>query len=208
MNVFILGTGRCGSVSMIRACRHITNYSSGHESRASLSGPERFAYPENHIEADNRLSWLLGGLDSVYGDEAVYVHLKRDREKTARSFLRRFASRRSMIHAYTEGIKMTVPETLDKDQRLAYCRDFVETVYKNVDAFLKGKSRTMELQLENIDEDFMKFWTLIGAEGDPGEALKEFSVKHNASGSPGLNLKSLVYYPILRIYRRLTIKFD
>lgn len=56
MNVFVLNSGRCGSTTFIAACRHITNYSSGHESRATLIGEERLAYPTQHIEADNRLS--------------------------------------------------------------------------------------------------------------------------------------------------------
>ena len=36
MNVFILNTGRCGSRTFARACAHITNYTSAHESRSGL----------------------------------------------------------------------------------------------------------------------------------------------------------------------------
>ncbi|MEJ1383421.1 MAG: hypothetical protein RPV21_03475, partial [Candidatus Sedimenticola sp. (ex Thyasira tokunagai)] len=67
MNIFILNTGRCGSTTFIEACRHITNYSAAHESRIQLIGDRRLAYPQNHIEADNRLSWLLGRLEHTYG---------------------------------------------------------------------------------------------------------------------------------------------
>ena len=56
MNVFVLCTGRCGSTTFACACRHIENYTAAHESRSHLAGPERFAYPEDHIEVDNRLS--------------------------------------------------------------------------------------------------------------------------------------------------------
>ena len=58
MNIFILSTGRCGSNTFIKASQHIMNYSSAHESRHGLIGDERLKYPENHIEADNRLSWF------------------------------------------------------------------------------------------------------------------------------------------------------
>ena len=85
MNVFVLSTGRCGSTTFIKACSHITNYSSAHESLSTRTGKQRLNYPENHIEADNRLSWLLGRLDNTYGDDAFYVHLNRNIEDTIAS---------------------------------------------------------------------------------------------------------------------------
>ena len=85
MNIFVLNTGRCGSTTFIKACQHIQNFTASHESRSVFTGNQRLAYPRNHIEADNRLSWFLGKLDQEYGDNAVYVHLLRDRAATARS---------------------------------------------------------------------------------------------------------------------------
>ena len=63
MNIFILNTGRCGSTTFIKACEHIKNYTCAHESLLTEIGAQRFNYPQDHIEADNRLSWLLGRLD-------------------------------------------------------------------------------------------------------------------------------------------------
>ena len=68
MNVFILCTGRCGSMSISRACKELDNYTSGHETRITKLGDERINFPENHIEADNRLAWFLGRLDEKYGN--------------------------------------------------------------------------------------------------------------------------------------------
>ena len=62
MNVFVLCTGRCGSVTLYKICKHIQNFTSGHESRKKLD----FKYQENHIEIDNRLSWFLGRLDDKF----------------------------------------------------------------------------------------------------------------------------------------------
>ena len=84
MNIFILNTGRCGSTTFIRACQHISNFTATHESRSGLIGEERLNYPDNHIEADNRLSWFLGRLDRKYGDNAFYLHMSRDRSQTAK----------------------------------------------------------------------------------------------------------------------------
>ena len=86
MNIFVLSTGRCGSMTLDKFCKHITNYTSAHESRNNLD----FKYPPNHIEIDNRLSWFLGRLDKIYGDDAFYVHLKRDDLKVAKSYQNRF----------------------------------------------------------------------------------------------------------------------
>ena len=111
MNVFVLCTGRCGSMTFKRACAHMTNYAVAHESHRHRHNPElgpaqRIAnYPENHIEIDNRLSWMLGLLDKEYGDHAFYVHLIRNREETARSFLNRWHSRDgNIIFSYSWGI--------------------------------------------------------------------------------------------------------
>jgi hypothetical protein len=84
MNIFILSTGRCGSTTFIEACKHISNYSSAYESRIGCLGPDRLAYPDNHIEADNRISWFLGRLDKVFGRDACYIHLMRDVTETAK----------------------------------------------------------------------------------------------------------------------------
>ena len=90
MQIFVLGTGRCGSFSFIEACKYITNFTCGHETRSQKLGSARFDYPKNHIEADNRLSWHLGELEQKFPDQVFYVHLKRDRDKTAKSFSKRF----------------------------------------------------------------------------------------------------------------------
>src|SRR5438132_14275765 len=112
MNVFVLCTGRCGSQTFIKACSHLSNYSSAHESRMPLLGPERLRYPINHIEADNRLSWLLGRLDKAYADEAFYVHLIRDEEAVAASFVRRYDS--GIMQAYRDpGILMGLSKHAD-----------------------------------------------------------------------------------------------
>jgi hypothetical protein len=74
MGVFVLCTGRSGSLTYIRACSHITNYTAGHETGSRKLGDDRFSYPDNHIEADNRLSWFPGTLEELYGNNAFQVN--------------------------------------------------------------------------------------------------------------------------------------
>src|SRR5262249_21831625 len=149
-----------------------SNYSSAHESRMALLGPERMHYPVNHIEADNRLSWLLGRLDQVYGDEAFYVHLKRDVQAVAASYARRDGT--GIMQAYRDpGIVMGLPKYTDPTTVAA---DYCNTVNSNIELFLKDKSRQMVFHLETAQQDFPVFCDLIGAEGDLAGALNEFSI--------------------------------
>jgi len=176
MNIFILNAGRCGSTTWIQACRHITNYTAGHESRAHLFGPERLAYPPRHIEADNRLSWFLGRLDRIYGKEAFYVHLRRERNAAARSFARRRDF--GILRAYHEGILLGADPRADA---LALAHDYLETVDANIELFLRDKPKVMTAELERLDEDFQRFWHAIGAEGDLEAARAVLKIRHNRS---------------------------
>lgn len=187
MRVFILCTGRCGSTTFIRACKHIRNFTAGHESRVRLFGKERFAYPENHIEADNRLSWHLGQLNKQFGNEPLYIHLKRDREKVAKSYLKRFYVRGGIIDSFCEGIVMMPGELLSEEQRLQACYDYVDTVTSNVNHFLSDKENVLDIDLENIRTGFVEFWERVGADGDLDKALEELEKKHNASAKRKLN---------------------
>jgi len=153
MNIFILSTGRCGSTTFVKACQHITNYTAAHESRGGYLGDERFAYSENHIESDNRLSWVLGRLDRAYGDRAIYVHLRRDDEKTAASFANRY--NRGILRAYRTKILMALPESA---QPLDVCLDYCDTVNSNIALFLRDKTRKMDFRMEKGREDFKRFW--------------------------------------------------
>jgi hypothetical protein len=181
MNVFILNSGRCGSTTWIRACAHIDNFSAGHETRSHLSGDARLDYPDQHIEADNRLSWLLGRLDRHYGDRALYVHLQRDPEAVIRSFARRRDF--GILRAYHEGILLGSDPALPA---VELATDYLETVQANIALFLRDKPHSLQVRLEHWQQDFPCFWQAIGASGDLDAALQEFCVQHNSSASNGL----------------------
>ena len=176
LNIFVLSTGRCGSTTFAKACAHIVNYSSAHESLARRLGADRLAYPDNHIESDNRLSWLLGRLDRAYGDAAFYVHLKRDDEQTVESFVKRYSE--GIVAAYRSAILMG-PEFDDDPRKVSL--DYVRTVNANIEFFLKDKTNKMNFRLENAETDFADFWKRIGAAGDYESALAEFRTSHNAT---------------------------
>lgn len=175
MNVFVLCTGRCGSLTFAKACSHLKNYSVGHETNCRLIGRSRVEFPGNHIEVDNRLSWLLGRLDDHYGDNAFYVHLVRNRDQTAKSFNKRWHMKNGIIRGYSHCV-------LRIDSRaIEVCEDYYDTVNANIRHFLKSKRLTMILHLEKIQEQFPIFIAAIKAEGDLKAALGEWQTRHNES---------------------------
>jgi hypothetical protein len=181
-NIFVLCTGRCGSLTFTRACTHLDNYTSGHETRSRLFGPERLDYPDRHIEVDNRLSWYLGRLAERYDGTGVkYVHLLRDPEEVAQSHLARWDSpfRASSIRAFGHGIIMGVRDWTE-EERLEVSRDYVATVTANIKEFLRGRD-AMTVHLATAKSDFPSFLDWIGAEGDLDAAIGEWEIRHNES---------------------------
>ena len=179
MNVFILTTGRSGSLTFAEACRHISNYTSSHESRVGLVGDERLAYPDQHIEADPRLAWFIGRLETAFGDDAYYVHLRRDEEATAASWVKRW--NKPGMRSYRKGILWDVDPDID---RMTMARDYTRTINSNIELFLRDKSRTLQVHIEDAAATFPEFWQGIGAEGDLDAALRELTEVHHEGRAP------------------------
>ena len=200
MNVFVLCTGRCGSTTFIKACSHMRNYTAAHESRSGFIGDLHFQYPDNHIEADNRLSWFLGRLEQVFGDGAFYVHLTRDKAHTAASLAKLYYPRRGIMRAYAKSILQNCSRATDP---VEICIDYCDTVNANIETFLKDKSQTMKFSLEHAKEDWHRFWQLIGAEGDFSAALSEWDERHNVFRPRKSSLPLRLRKEIRREVRRL-----
>lgn len=156
----------------------MTNFTAGHETRWGKIGEDRLAYPPNHIEVDNRLSWYLGRLDKKYGDNAVYVHLTRDPDQVAASYNRRWTLYAGIIPSYARGI------ALSQLYDISVCYDYIDTVEENIELFLRDKSRVYRIDIAEPHEVFKQFWNGIGAQGDLEKALEAFEHKFNASAAP------------------------
>lgn len=194
-HVFVLTTGRTGSVTFSSACEQMTNFTSAHESLADEVGQARFAYPPNHIEIDNRLSWHLGGLAKRFPD-AHFVHLRRNPEAVAKSYRQRWQEPRTLLGILRHQSRLLKPwrslpavfgngiiqryERWSEEQKLAVCEFMVETVNDNITEFLRGRPH-MTVNLEEIEGDFVNFWNWCGAEGDLDAALKVWHAPQNES---------------------------
>lgn len=178
-NVFVLCTGRCGSTTFTRACEHATNYTARHEWRTHLLGADRFNYPPNHIEVDNRLAWWTGKLDHYYADEPYYVHLLRDRAGAGASYAGR--KNYGLMKAYREALLCNLVLRKPKTDIGLMGEDMIDTITMNIKFFLRDKTKVMTINLETIQEDFPKFWDWIGAKGDRDAAMNEWNTRHNAT---------------------------
>lgn len=175
MNVFVLCTGRCGSVTFARACEHLSNYSVGHESRTNFTAPTRLDFPDNHIEVDLRLMWYFGLLEEEHGQHAFYVHLTRDPEKVAASYLRKFQRKGAgLARAWYELMRHPVPDYMG-----ACMFDMVTILTANIRGYLRDKDH-MTIDIDSAAKAFPSFCERIGAQGDIGAACREFSVHYNA----------------------------
>lgn len=177
-HVFVLSCGRSGTLTLSRACQHIRNYTSAHESKSRKIGPGRLDYPEYHIEVDTRLAWFLGRLDQRYGSDACYVFMKRDPEAVAKSYFKRRHRSVTILPAYHQAIL----KRLDR-VTIESARDMVETVNTNIEQFLKDKPYKMVFRLEEASTDIDRLLDLIGAEVDRSMAHGEFQTKHNQNVS-------------------------
>jgi len=179
MRVFCLGTGRSGTTTFTRAFAHADNFTSGHETRAALLGDERMAYPDWHAEADNRLTWFLGPLGQRFGDDPVYVHLTRDRDAVIDSFRERHRGRISILRAFGMGI-VSRRDPYSADEWADVAATYVDTVTANVQAFISGRPRVVEMTVEDPLPGFARAWEMAGAQGDYAAAAMEWGVRHNA----------------------------
>lgn len=174
--IFVLCTGRCGSTTFIQACSHATNVTAGHETHSRLVGPQRLVYPDHHIEADNRLSFMLGRLDEIYGQAARYVHLTRNPVATARSLAKRIDRPRSLSLAWHRGI-LTQSSTQKAEQSML---DLIENISANIKLFLRDKD-WIPVRLERVQTDFPMFWGWAKLQGSLSAAMQEWKTKYNAS---------------------------
>lgn len=180
MRAFILGAGRCGTLTIAEAFRHATNYTVGHESRWYLDPNQRWAYPDQHIEVDNRLAWMVGTLHKRYPD-ATYAHLVRDAEANADSLARVLWPRpgRNSRGKLMSGIQGILGRSARGDhEALDYARNHVELTNDNA-RLLLATHGGITIRIESPHAAFRALWGQLRCEGDLDAALAELDVRHH-----------------------------
>jgi hypothetical protein len=180
MNVFALCAGRTASTAFSSACSHLQGFTAGHETRSRLIGGDRLAYPDNHIEIDNRLAWFLGGLDERFGNEARYVYMNRDAKSIAMSYEKRWNLTVSVVRAFATGLCMQ--SNVPRDRRIEICDFYVHTLEQNVKHFLASKQHVFQFHLNDAKTSFEGFCDFLGVTCPP-EAMAEWDHRHNLNRS-------------------------
>lgn len=177
-NVFVIGSGRCGTSTFAKACEHIENWSVAHESKAQSWGYDRLDYPHGHIECDCRLSWRMGSLVSRFPD-AFYVHLVRDQLETAKSWSHR-ANRTMMRYWWRCVLLHWHDPRMPEEHSIPVAMDMVRTANDNVAHAIRN-ARHVVVWIETPRSGFEEMWRAIGAKGDLDAALDTLKRKHNCS---------------------------
>lgn len=173
MRVFVVGTGRCGTVTFYHACRHITNFTSAHEGKAGSVPPWEF--PDNHIEIGSHLFSQMGPLCLAYPD-AIWIHLVRNREDCTASL----ASQCAVSMEHHSQIWFHAFRAPPQKVAEAYY-DMVNTVVPLVFPL------AMRIDVESAVEQWPDFLLSIGAEVDVLASQDEWGKRYNATGYRGID---------------------
>lgn len=180
MRVIVVGTGRCGTMTFSKACGHITNYTSNHETKAGVIHPiERFTYPDNHIEVDPHISWTLGLIVQLYPD-AFFVHLQRRKEEVVRSWLNRGIHKHKGPAPLVNVMFQSVSDRLDSQSYRRATETLYDSMIANIELGL-SQVNSIHVWLHEAQDGFLEFWQRIYAEGDFDKAISEFEIKYNQS---------------------------
>ena len=196
MRVFVVGTGRCGSVTFCKACGHITNYTVDHERVFTLR--DKLDWPDQHIAVEPSM-WPLVPLLRERYPELVLVHLVREdraafcasyRKLTSPPFIGAAAYRipkemRPPERANWEGAPPTIDvwsaccvgHPANEEERL----ERIGLYYDTVNATVAAMQPDVVVKLERPRIAWQRFWATIGAEGDFVRSLGEWNTKHNSS---------------------------
>ena len=145
MNVFFISPGRTATTTFANACKCVEGYTSLHESQVQLLGDKRIAYPENHLEFDNRLVFFLADLTQKFAaNRGVLVIVHRDHHEVASSYNRRW-SKINIMKSWSQGVHLR--ELSQNTYEVAL--DYVQYCYRQLDYFKPQWQHVVELDVHN-----------------------------------------------------------
>lgn len=164
-NIFVVGTGHCGTTTFAAACQFATNMTAAHESAANRIYD--FQYPENHIEVDAPLAFRLPLLRDLYPG-CRFVHLIRDRQPCIASMARNEAD----VCQWFGRMLYHYPACTPTEGAAVY--------YDIVNRIVTGPD-VLRVYLETVKSQWQEAWDWMGCEGDFTRSREEWNVRHHAS---------------------------
>lgn len=198
MRVFVVGTGRCGSVTFCKACEYIENFTVAHET--VFNRRDKLDWPDQYIAVEPSL-WPLVPLLRKRYPRLVLVHLvRRNRAEFIHSY--RVLDSPPFIGAKNYRIpeKDRLPEKANWEGAppvidvWAACyvgtpigeaerRELLGLYYDTVNTMVRELRPDVTVTLEEPATGWRQLWRRIEALGDYEKSLAEWDVKHNSRGS-------------------------
>lgn len=182
MRVVVVGTGRCGTVTFTKACRHLTNYTSKHESTSGMTSAAALRLPDNHIEVNPHLSRMLWPLDrELAGADVLWVHLQRKREEVVESWVRR--GRKAGVGLWTPLVMRVNAQKLNDEQWRYACGLCYDSITGDIGAFMRTRTdgQQMHMWLHEAQARWPEFLKRIKARGNGRASQAEWNIRHNAT---------------------------
>lgn len=167
-NVFVVGTGRCGTTTFAAACRYATNKTVSREGQAG-GVYQLDKYPDSHIEVDAPLAFWMPRLRLLYPG-CRFVHLVRyaDRDGCLASMVThdpdicRFFGQ--MVYHFADCEPM----------------DGAAALYEIVNDMIGGPD-VLRVRLREVKERWGQVWEWMECEGNFEQSREEWNVRHNSS---------------------------
>jgi len=176
MRVFVTCVGRCGSVSFREACRHTSNYSTGHENQCGL-----LEYPDNHIEVNPQMRICIVEIAEKYPD-SKWVHLKRNPETCIPSLAA--LGHGSVMQAYRNLNPTIMPNANAEDIAERFYTAENNAITSQLNYAVPPDNQTI-IHLEEVQSRWKWFWDWIGAEGNFESSLESWNIKRNTGEERG-----------------------
>lgn len=181
MRVFVTGTGRCGSTTFAMACRHVSNYGSGHETVSP-----RLEYPDPWIEVSPHIRCAIPYLARRYPG-ARWVHLVREPEECIASLAALDGG--AVVRAWQLMYRSLFPEdATPADVAWRYYWHVNDMIRTELAATVRA-DRRREVTLGDWATWWPRFWDWVGAEGDYPASLRQWKTRYNSSRARDENLR-------------------
>lgn len=170
MNVFVIGTGRCGTLTFSKASKFFEGFTAAHESKTKNNN---LVYMDNHIESDPHLFWHLPNLIRQY-PKAIYVHLVREKTACVKSL-----SKRPSLYNYAAISEMTSKAQTDLKKIASKYYDFINGFIENF--FVGRKEIYIKMSLPPTEKEWASLHKALGKPKGFKRSFAVWNKKYNAS---------------------------
>jgi hypothetical protein len=177
--VFVVGTARSGSVTFSKACEHITNFTSAHES--VFKRRDKLDYPDNHIEVSTSLGFFIPLLREKYGsdpDKCLIVHLRRQRQDCVPSMAR-------LQGPYGHTIDVWASCLVGRPENLQHRQEIAGLIYDATHANIEAHDPDLVIHTDEAFDEWAIFWDRLDAEGNFAASRNTWRKRFNTGQQRG-----------------------